>query len=270
MDQLIKLIGHEYTVKKISRTLCDLTQELHPEVVGAMHITCADETEYECALAFQKGFVQHHLPQLKFAHQSPFRISNLGGRYERGAISIAEEHFVLPKNSPGFKLFISKINSHVGVTCENSKESYGILKRYGKESTCCGALAALMAGKQGQFLDELRELFCSEGKDRLSILLNPEQVAPQQRSLYAAVISSILQARQVMQDIRDHVSSDPVMYLVLPCVTFNRPDIDTEILCGFFIADFRSDYLREKYVGLGDDPSTYSFTVRNQRIIIES
>ena len=269
MKELKKLIGHEFTIKKISRTLCDITQELRPGVVGAMHITCADESEHECVQAFQKGFVQHHLPELKFAEQSAFRISNLGGRYDWGAVGIAEEHFVLPEIPSSFKLMVIKINSHVGVTVENDTESYGFLKRYGHESACCGALNALIAGKKGPFLEDLREVFRFAGKDRLQVLVDPGRVAPALRSLYAAVVSAGLQARQVMTDIRAHQSPVPTLYLVMPCVTLNRPDVDTEILCGVYTADRRTGDMKEEYVGLSDDPANYSFSIHDRRISIE-
>jgi hypothetical protein len=266
---LIKLIGQEFTIKKISRTLCDITQDLRPGVVGAMHITCADESEHECVQAFQKGFVQHHLPELKFANQSAFRISNLGGRYEWGAVGIAEDHFVLPVIPSSFKLMVIKINSHVGVTVENNAERYGFLKRYGRESACCGALSALMAGKKGPFLEELRKVFRFVGIDRLQTLMDPGQVAPELRSLYAAVVSAGLQARQVMTEIRAHIPPVPTLYLVVPCITLNRHDIDTEILCGVYTTDCRSSGVNEEYVGLSDDPANYSFSIHNRRITIE-
>jgi len=269
VDELIKLIGHEFTIKKISRTLCDITQELRPGVVGAMHITCADESEHECVQAFQKGFVQHHLPELKFAEQSAFRISNLGGRYDWGAVGIADEHFVLPTIPSSFKLMVIKINSHVGVMVETNTERYGFLKRYGRESTCCGALNALMAGKKGPFLEELREIFRLGGIDRLQILVDPGRVPPGLRSLYAVAVSAGLQARQVITDIRAHKPQVPTLYLVLPCITLNRPDADTEILCGIYTADCRSGDMKEEYVGLSDDPSNYSFSIHDRRITIE-
>lgn len=268
MEELIKLIGHEFTVKKISRTLCDMAERLRPGIVGAMHITCADESEHECVQAFQKGFVQHHLPELKFAHQSAFRISNLGGRYDWGAIGIVEKHFVLPGDQKSFKLIVVKINSHVGVISEKDEEYYGFYQRYGKNSPCCGALYALMTGEQGPYIDELRDLFRSEGKERLQILMNAGQVEPKHRGLYAAIVSARLQARQVMADIRGHTPSGPTLYLIVPCVTLNRLEIDTEILCGVYTADYRSGDLSEEYTGLGDDPSTYTFSIPNRRIYI--
>jgi hypothetical protein len=268
MDELIKLIGHEFTVKKISRTLCYLAEKLRPGIVGAMHLTCADESEHECVQAFQQGFVQHHLPPLKFAHQSAFRISNLGGRYDWGAVGLVEDHFRLPAGQSEFKLIVVKVNSHVGVTSENGSERYGQLMRYGTASTCCGALSAVMAGKRAPNLDEIRDLFRSDGTDRLTVLMDTGKVVPEYRSLYAAVLSAGLQARRVLIDTRGHTPADPTLYLIVPCVTLNRPEMDTEILCGVYTADYRFTEAHEEYTGLGDDPSKYSFHIRNRLIYI--
>lgn len=270
MDELIKCIGHEFTVKKISRTLCRMAEELRPGIVGAMQLTCADESEHECVQAFQQGFVQHLLPPLKFAHQSAFRISNLGGRYDWGAVGLVEDHFKLPVGvgQSKFKLIVVKVNSHVGVTEKNGNEHYGTLMRYGTPSPCCGALSAVMAGKRAPNLDEIRDLFRSDGTDRLAVLMDAGKTAPEYRSLYAAVLSAVLQARRVLVDIRAHTPADPTLYLVVPCVTLNRPEIDTEILCGVYTADYRFMETREEYTGLGDDPSRYSFHIRNRQIYI--
>ncbi len=268
MDELIKRIGHEMTVKKISRALRYVARELNPDTVGAMHLTCADESEHECVRAFQQGFVQHLLPSLKSAYRSAFRISNLGGRYDRGAVGLVEDHFKGAMGQSKFKLIVVKVNSHVGVTCENGKEHYGSLMRYGTPSPCCGALSAVMAGKRAPNLDEIRDLFRSDGTDRLAMLMDTGKVAPEHRGLYAAVVSAVLQARRAVVDARSHTPAEPTLYLVVPCVTLNRPGIDTEILCGVYTADYRFKEVREEYTGLGDDPSAYSFHIRNRFIYI--
>lgn len=268
MDELINRIGHEVPVEEVSRTLCRVAGELRPGVVGAMQLTCADESENECVQAFEREFVRPLLPPLKHAHRAAFRISNLGGRYDRGAVGLVEDHFRLPGGPSAFKLIVAKVNAHVGVTVENGIEHYGTLMRYGVPSTCCGALSAVMAGKRASNLDEIRDLFRSGGADRLAVLMDAEKVAPQYRSLYVAVLSAGLQARRVVTDAREHAPADPTLYLVVPCVTLNRPGPDTEILCGVYTADYRSAETREEYTGLEDDPSAYSFHIRNRQIYI--
>jgi hypothetical protein len=269
MDELVKRIGHEFTVKNLSRTLSSLAERLGPGTVGALHLTCADESEHECIRVFQQEFVQHLLPPLKVGTHCAFRISDLGGRYDWGAIGIVEDHFRLPAGRSKFKLIVVKVNSHVGVIGENGSERYGQLMRFGIASACCGALSAVIAGKRGPGLDEIRDLFRSDGTDRLAVLMDTGKVALEHRSLYAAVVSAVLQARQVLVDARAHTPVDPTLYLIVPCVTLNRPEEDTEILCGVYTADYRFTGAHEEYTGLGDDPAKYSFQVRNRLIYIK-
>ena len=115
LDRIIKLIGHETPLEEVARELCFIAQELHPPIVGALQLTCSDEAEQECIQAFQKGFVNHLLPSLKFAQQAPFRIANPGARYEWGCTSIAEAHFATTATKSSFKLMVAKVNAHVAV-----------------------------------------------------------------------------------------------------------------------------------------------------------
>ena len=84
MDRLRDLVGVERSVTGVSQALHLAVAERRPPTVGAMHITCADESENECVQAFLKGFVQYVVPPLKFGERSAVRIANLGGRYEWG------------------------------------------------------------------------------------------------------------------------------------------------------------------------------------------
>ncbi len=47
------------------------------------------------------------------------------------------------------------------------------------------------------------------------------------------------------------------MFLVLPCVTINRPGPDTELLVGQYGVDWTEDSPQIKYCGLGDDPGVF-------------
>ena len=61
MDRLRGLIGHERSLREIAQALHFWTQSLSPAAVGALHVTCSDESENECVDAFQHGFVQYLL-----------------------------------------------------------------------------------------------------------------------------------------------------------------------------------------------------------------
>jgi hypothetical protein len=233
-----------------------------------MHVTCSDESERETAESFQHWFCDNLLPELKCWSRAPFRQANLGGRYEFGAMAIAEQHFATPPTEDGFKLLLVKINSHVAVHGGHGEPTFGVMPRYEVESTFCGGLHALLDGAAGPFLDDLAEAFASEGKPRLAMLRDPEQIDPSVRTLFAAIVNARLQARRAIVDIQNHTPHTPTVYLVLACVTLNRQQRDTELVVGHYLADRRQS-CEVNYFGLGDDPSAYRLSLDHQRIVVQ-
>ena len=90
MERLYRLIGREQDIEDISRSLYAYASESGAPAVGALHLTCSDESERECIESFQQCFVRDLLPDLKLGSKAPFRTANLGGRYEWGAVGLAE------------------------------------------------------------------------------------------------------------------------------------------------------------------------------------
>ena len=276
MERLRQLVGHETTLKEVAQTLRFWADSLGSAAVGAMHITCADESERECADAFQQGFVQYMLPPLKLGSPSTFRLATLGGRYEWDAVRVAEPHFATSDAGTRFKLLVVKINAHVALEGDAGQHTelqevsearpftLGRWKRYGRESACCGALHALLEGQHQPFAEELAEAFGSEGYDRVAALLDTSRVDPTYRALYAAMVSTRLQARKVVLDIQDYSPVTPTFFLVLPCVTINRHERDTEILSGIYTVDGRDGGRDVTYLGLGDDPAAYETRIRSR------
>jgi len=268
------MVGKERSLNEVTQALHFFADSLRAGVVGALHVTCADESETECAEAFRKGFAHYLLPPLKLADRVPMRLANLGGQYEWGAARIAEQHYVAPR---GFKLIVVKINSHVGVQLPTDPVTLGkipavrlgVLRRYDSESPSCGALHALLEGSTLPFAERTRELLGSEGLDRESILRDDSKVDPATRMLTAALVSSRLQARKAILDIQDYLPPTPTYWLIVSCVTLNRPARDTEIVTGFYVLDTRGGDHTPTYHGLGDDPSTYRITLRRQGFTIE-
>ena len=258
-------------------------QPLDVCAVGALHLTCSDEAESECVEAFQRGFVQYMLPPLKFARQSAFRLASLGGRYEWGAVRLAESHFVPARADDRPKLMVVKLNAHVAFEhvrgADRSSASaeggngkpfrFGLWKRYGVDSHSCGALHALLAGSREPYVEELHAAFESEGIDRTATLLDESRVNPAYRPLYAGIVSARLQARMVMLDIQDYTPATATHFLVVPCATINRHERDTEIVCGSYMVDRRDGDTggggesEATYFGLGDDPATYEVEFRH-------
>jgi len=142
-----------------------------------------------------------------------------------------------------------------------------MMERYGTESKCCGALHALLAGDSRPFAENLAEVFVSEGPDRLAVLNDGHRVESRFRLLYAAMVSARLQARKVILDVQDYDNSH-TEFLVIPCVSLNRPERDTEIVCGFYLSEPWHSDKEPDYYGLGDDPSHYEHRIKNGRLVI--
>jgi len=268
MKTLRDLIGVERYLDQVSGALRHVVRELGPPVVGALEVTCSDESELECGESFQHEFVEHLLPPLKTGARSAFRTGNLGARYEIGSVAIAESHFATPASRDAFKVLVVKINGHVSVCQGPGGPEYGPMQRYEAESTACGALHALLAGQRLPALLELREAFGSGAIDRVAALLDPHRVPPAYRYVCAALVGARLQARRAEDDIRRHSPQTPTVYLVVPCVTFNRPGPDTELVVGFCQIDGRSGACAVRYEGLGDDPSRYRIERHGDRLRI--
>ena len=81
-ERLHELVGGERSLAEVAQALHFSSVGLSAGAVGAMLITCADESEHECEEAFQRGLAQYLLPSLKLGRRSAMRLANLGGRYE--------------------------------------------------------------------------------------------------------------------------------------------------------------------------------------------
>jgi len=269
MVRIRDLIGVESELSQVGLALRHFAEELSAPVVGAYQVTCSDEVEWECAEAFQEHFCDELLPILEFERRSPFRSINLGARYEWGAIRVAEEHFATESSQEAFKLLVAKINAHVAVEDTRDGPVYGGVDRYGRRSTCCGALAGLFEGSLLPAIQELRQIFQFGGLNRLSVLADRSRIAPEHRALLAAVVSARLQAHRVVLDIEEYRPESPTVFLILPCVTLNRLGRDTELVVGQYGVDRTEPTPRVKYVGLGDAPASYRIGYDQGRLIVE-
>ncbi len=269
MKHLTTLLGAEHGIDEINLALKSDVEDESPPVVGGMHVTCSDESELECEEGFQQHFVEPLFPELKYRERAPFRSMNLGGRYEWGAVRIAEHHYALPETRDAWKTIVVKINSHVSVSVEGDDPVFGPMDRYHTDSVACGALHTLMGGGTQPFTHDLRRLFCAEGIDTVAVLCDAARVEPNHRALFAAIVNVRLQTRYALRDIQDHEPATPTKYAVVACVTLNRPGPDTELLCGFYTADCRRNETTYLYHGLGDDPTRYRLSYDASRLHVE-
>lgn len=267
LTDLDALVGRETELEAISRALSSAAKRLRPAAVGAYQITCSDETERECIETFHEVFVKEHLPELKFWSRSCFRTANLGGRYEQDALGLAEDHFATQPTKDSFKLLVVKNNAHVCVAEGPAGRTYGTMRRYDRESTCCGALTALLKGSDSAYSRELAAGFTHDGLDRRAALMAAN---PTDRLLRAAVVNALMQGRLATEDARQHAAHTPTVYLIVSCVTLNRVQKDREVLCCARLIDHRGDEPTEASVGLGDDPTTYEVTEELGQVVVRS
>jgi hypothetical protein len=269
LADLSSFIGVERRLDAVSHAIRSHVVELGAPAVGAHQINCSEESERECVDAFHSIVVRNLLPDLKFWSRSSFRTVNLGGRYEWSSLGLAEQHYAIPETEEAFKVIVVKVNSHVSMVEVDGQPVFGKMHRYERESVYCGALHALLDGTGTSnesepdpfFLGELHSLFHTGSMDRLAVLRDPTRVPATQRALFAALVNARLQAMMAALDAQQHRSTTPTVYLILPAVTLNREDPDTEILVGIGCIDERplaeGGKKQVRYEGLGDDPSRY-------------
>lgn len=267
---IVEALGDEYPVDEMARRLKYAVQRLRAPLVGALQLTCSDESEKECVDALQEWLLRELLPSYKYWNKSPFRSANLGARYEWGAAPLAEAHFAKAQPGHDFKVMLIKLNAHVSLAEGPDGPVFGRMTRYDGDCVYCGALHALMDGRDLPAVNELGEAFQSEGLDRVALLNDPDKVDPQWRSLFAAIVSARLQARRVILDIQNATPSTPTYFLVVPCVTLNKPGLDGELVCGTYLADCRDpEAVSVTYQGLGDDPTRYEPVLEGGRLRVE-
>ena len=253
--ELAELIGIEHSLDAVDSELAAAFRSLRLPAVGALQVTCSDEAGFEAVESFRDHFAKDLLPRLKVARGSAFRTSNLGGRFERDSLRVACRNFSSAL-APGETLgMIVKISAHAGVDESRGAPRFGVLRRYGSESACCGALAAVLEGATYPRARSLREPFESGGVDRLRRIR--ESVPPGLWRLAVAVLSARLQARRGAREACRLEPPSPLLALIVPTVTLNRLGSDTEIVCGLYTVDRRLDEARAWYRGLGDRPERY-------------
>ncbi len=268
MDSLNALIGVERPLDEVASALRAFAEGVGADAVGAYQVCCSDETECACSAALDRDFVCRLLPDLKPGCRGAFHTVNLGARYEWGAVRVAEEHYATSHAARGFKFLLVKINAHAAVQRTADGWRYGWLQRYGKESACCGALAGMFEGSLLPAIVELREMFNFGGVDRAAMLANPRLVPPRYRALLTAVVSAHLQAMRVVRDIQEFRPESPTAFLVVPCVTINRPGPDTEIVVGQYGIDRTGGKAEVRYAGLGNDPTAYRVRHAGDLVVI--
>lgn len=282
MEELLDLIGLESDLCSATTALRRAVEREHPTVVGALHVTCSDEAEWETAAAFQRDFVERLLPSLKLGQKAAFRSVNLGSRYESGACRVMVHHFALAEpehlNQDVLQTYVVKVNSHVGILETADGPVFGQFLRFGQPSACCGALSAAVAVNRDTpgFADTPAFADIAESlaaiPDHAAAYVH-ENVTVSLRMLYCAVLHAQWQALAATRELERAVAElreVRVRCYVVAAVTVNHPGPDSEITVGFtrFDKPPGGPTCRLETHGLGLDPRRYQAAFDLSRIRI--
>jgi len=276
LKELLALIGQESDLHTVTTALRRAVERDRPAVVGAIHVTCSDEAEWETAAAFQQDFVERLLPSLKVGCKAAFRSVNLGARYEAGACGVMVHHFALAgAEHPGtesLQAYVVKINAHVGMMETIDGPVFGRFLRFGHPSNCCGALTEAVNGNRSTTaFANIADSLAAIPHDALAFVR--ESVAESLRMLYFAVLHAQRQASAAAQELERAVcelEETRARCYVVAGVTINRPGPDTEIVVGVTRFDKppgEPPAKLESY-GLGTDPRFYQVVFDLSRLRI--
>ncbi|GAB6186400.1 hypothetical protein [Thermopirellula anaerolimosa] len=265
MEELLALIGLESELHTATSALRRTVERDRPAVVGALHVTCSDEAEWETAAAFQRDFVERLLPSLKTGQKAAFRSVNLGSRYEAGACGVMVDHFAAAEaehSAPdGLQTYVVKVNAHVGLLETADGPVFGQFLRFGRPSSCCGALTAAVGGNHSMpAFAEIANSLSTIPDDAAAYV--QENVPQSLRMLYFAVLHAQRQAYSASLELARAVSElreKRVRCYVAAGVAVNRSGPDTEVVVGvtrFDKAPGATPSEPESH-GLGTDPRRY-------------
>jgi len=201
MDELEAWNGRELPLAEYHAILRRTAERLQAsDQVGTCLVSCSDEFVGDLRGGFHRDVAQPLMARHAGNLQRTFEISNLGGRMEAGSVWLVDDHF-RPDVEPAERLLVVQVSAHVGRRKHGGRYEYGAIDRFGRRSTCCGALQALLApppvleSMRTPWLEELQTAF---GPRRLAELarLDPATVP-----VRLAVVHAVLQAEAALTEI---------------------------------------------------------------------
>ncbi|HEY5665957.1 MAG TPA: hypothetical protein VIV64_04485 [Gammaproteobacteria bacterium] len=270
MKELCRTIGREQPLDQFHWILKQAAVEDPAiETFGCGLVTCADERQGQTRSSFDREVATPLIPDAANPRDHVFSISNLGGRYENGALRLLDEHFT--RLSPGPRRLVVEIASHVGRVEQDGNVEYGSVERFGRKSTCCGALTALLAPlatvpvARHSWLDEVDSSF---GPERLAAL---REIDGPTRLVAAAVIHAALQAEAAVSDLLQSPLAAPVDVLLVAGVSINRQSADgfLPVACHHLTAGEGAAQLVAGY-SLGTTPRALSIDTSAAGVVVDS
>lgn len=188
---------------------------------GASLVSCSDERMGLTRSGFDRDVATPLISDVANAKDRTFAVANMCGRLEPGAFPLIEEHF-RRETSRGPKLLVMEIASHVGRIKHDGAHLYGHVERFGRKSTCCGALTTLLAAPEitatvrHPWFEQLNAFF---GPVRLKTL---RAIEDETRMVAAAIVHAALQAESAVADVLQNPSIAPTEVLLVAGVAVNQ------------------------------------------------
>jgi hypothetical protein len=222
MESLRRIIGKEQAldqfhliVRRAAGQVADVSS------YGACLVTCADERLGVTRSGFDRAVATPLISDAANARDRVFSVSNMAGRLEPGAFSLIDDHFTRA-DSRGSKLLIFEIASHVGRIKKGTEFEYGHVDRYGRTSTCCGALTVLLDAPsttdtvRHPWFEQLNAFF---GPVRLAAL---RAITDSTRMVAAAIVHAAMQAESAVSEVFQNPPAKATHVLLIGGVAVNQ------------------------------------------------
>lgn len=221
MDDLHRIVGKEQPLDQFHSILRRAAAR-NPEIrdFGCCLVTCADERQGLTRASFEREVATPLISDATNTRDSVFSVSNMCGRFEPGAFPLLDDHFT--RRTSGRKLLLMQIASHVGRIKDDEEYAYGHIERFGRLSSCCGALTALleppetMGTVRHPWFEQLNSFF---GPVRLGALRG---IGDSTRLVAAAIVHAALQAESAVSDVLQNPPVSPTDILLVAGVSVNE------------------------------------------------
>ncbi len=267
---LERLLGVEVSLDVFHGTLRRAAQAMHPRgEVGTMLVTCSDEFLGEVRTAFARDVARPLTALQMIGSRGTFAVANLGGRFEPGALALADEHFSGGSRPDSARRLVVELVAHVGRLRQDHSSTHGLVDRFGKASPCCGALTLLLeapeatAAVRHPWFDQLSAFF---GPARLSQLrADPSPW----RLVRAAIVHAVLQGESAMADLLRDPPDGPAHILLACVVAINQPGTDGALLASVQRMHFDGTHMHlEHAAALRSSPEALDISSQAGRLLV--
>lgn len=222
MNDLRRIIGKEHALDQFHLIVRRAAGQV-PDVssYGACLVTCADERLGVTRSGFDRAVATPLISDAANARDRVFSVSNMAGRLEPGAFSLVDDHFTRA-DGKGSKLLVFEIASHVGRIKKGTDFEYGHVDRYGRISTCCGALTVLLDAPsttdtvRHPWYEQLNAFF---GPVRLDALRG---ITDSTRMVATAIVHAAIQAESAVSEVFQNPPAMPTHVLLIGGVAVNQ------------------------------------------------